>query len=78
MLVTTQKWCKYNFGDDDESTVALSRNVESKESFHTALKYCQIKCRGEREREKLYLEETGNLFYCYLLSKIALNKPELM
>lgn len=52
MWVTTQKWCKYNFGDDDESTVALSRNVESKESFHTALKYCQIKCRGERERER--------------------------
>lgn len=63
MRVTTlyvpQKWCKYNFGVDVEWTVVFSRNEESKESCHAALKYCQIKYRGERE--KLYLENTGNL-----------------
>lgn len=42
-----------------EWTVVFSRNEESKESCHAALKYCQIKYRGERE--KLYLENTGDL-----------------
>lgn len=31
-LYVPQKWCKYNFGVDEELTVAFSRNVESKES----------------------------------------------
>lgn len=45
-----KKGWKYNFGVDEEWTVAFSRNVENKESCHAALKYCQ-KNVGNREKE---------------------------
>lgn len=48
--VVPQKWCKYNFGVYEESTLVFSRNVDSKESCNAALNHCKIKCRGERER----------------------------
>lgn len=53
-LYVPQKWCKYNFGVDEELTGVCSRNVENKESCHAALKCCQIKYRGERGRSSTW------------------------